>query len=205
MATKWLFAEMATLFSAPSLSVYFGVLPPWMIIPGLWVLTLYAYLVLRRHQMSVFELRRPYCRHLLGRTVLFGALGLALLVSVGYTELFALLLERPLVWLAVIVLYPLLSALPQEILFRRFFFYRYRELMGSGTLFWLSAALFAFAHLPFGNEVALLGSFIGGVLFAHSYRQSGTILSSWIEHSLYGIMIFTFGLGHYFYHGRIGT
>ncbi|MBN2894406.1 MAG: CPBP family intramembrane metalloprotease [Campylobacterales bacterium] len=205
MALGWLYAEMVLLFVAPSLSVYFGVMPPWMIIPGLWVLTLYAYWILRRHQMPVFEPLRHYCRHLLGRTALLGVLGLAMLVFIGYSKLFVLVLERPLVWVAILALYPLLSALPQEILFRRFFFYRYSALMGSGALFWLSAALFALAHLPFGNEVALAGSFAGGILFAHSYRQSGTILSSWIEHSLYGIMIFTFGLGHYFYHGRIGA
>ncbi len=33
-----------------------------------------------------------------------------------------------------------------------------------------------------------MGSFVGGVLFAYSYRQSGTILSSWIKHSFYEIL-----------------
>jgi CAAX protease family protein len=38
--------------------------------------------------------------------------------------------SRPLVWLAVMVLYPLLLAWPQELVFRGFFFQRYRKFFG---------------------------------------------------------------------------
>lgn len=111
--------------------------------------------------------------------------------------------QSPRLWLALLALYPLLSAWPQEVVFRLFFFHRYEPLFGGGT--WLVAAnavAFAFLHLVYPNVVAALCSLPGGLLLALTYRRTRTMGPVWLEHSLYGLLIFTLGLGGYFFDGR---
>lgn len=107
------------------------------------------------------------------------------------------------VWLLVMVLYPLLSVTTQEIMFRLFFFGRYRALFGSDAqaAIVLNAALFTFAHIAFLNLTTLVISFLGGLLFAWRYENTRSFWAVALEHSLYGNLIFTLGLGRYFYTG----
>jgi len=103
------------------------------------------------------------------------------------------------IWLMILLFYPLISVLPQEFVYRRFYFWRYSTLFPNSVLLLLSnIAMFSFAHIMYGNMVAVFLSMLGGILFARSYLQSGRLLPVWIEHSLYGIAIFTSGLGHFF-------
>jgi uncharacterized protein len=44
-------------------------------------------------------------------------------------------------------------------------------------------------------------TFFGGILFAWRYVETGSLLTSSVEHALYGCWLFTVGLGVYFYHG----
>jgi len=69
---------------------------------------------------------------------------------------------RPGAWLLVMILYPLLTAYPQEILFRAFFFRRYGRLFASRA--WLTAAnglSFGLAHAFYGNWVAVALATVG--------------------------------------------
>lgn len=99
-----------------------------------------------------------------------------------------------------ILMYPLLSVLPQEIIFREFFFYRYAPLFKSSS--WLMAAnivLFVFAHIYFGSWIVTIFTFVGGTIFTLTYRQTGSLLVVSIEHTLYGLLVLSSGLGAYFY------
>jgi membrane protease YdiL (CAAX protease family) len=117
---------------------------------------------------------------------------------------FALPQQRPVLWLAILVLYPLLSALPQELIFRVFLFHRYRTLFPDGrTLPLVSAGVFALAHLVLGNWVALLLSLAGGLLFAYTYARTGSLGLVTLEHGLWGNWLFTVGMGSYFYGGHV--
>lgn len=106
-------------------------------------------------------------------------------------------------WLLVMIFYPLLSVLPQELAFRSFFFHRYGALFGDRL--WLLAAvngaLFGFAHIIYGGAVSIILSGALGVLLAWRYAQTGSLRAIWLEHALYGQMIFTVGLGRYFFTG----
>ncbi len=107
-------------------------------------------------------------------------------------------------WLFVMLFYPLLSVYPQELIFRTFFFHRYRPLFGDSL--WLvaaSALAFGMAHLFFANWIAVLLSTAGGVLFALNYRRTRSTLSVTIEHGIWGDFLFTVGLGWYFYGGSV--
>ena len=100
------------------------------------------------------------------------------------------------------LLYPVLSVYPQTFIYRVFFCYRYRTLFASPL--WLilaSSVAFAFVHIIFRNPIAVMFTFVGGVLFAWRYLETGSALTSAFEHSLYGCLMFTVGLGQYFYRG----
>lgn len=105
-------------------------------------------------------------------------------------------------WAAIMILYPALSVLPQEMIYRRFIFRRYAKLLPPGRFrVAASAGAFAFAHIIFLNPWAVLLTGIGGVLFAETYARTQRIPYVWLEHALYGCLIFTIGLGRFFYTG----
>jgi len=117
-------------------------------------------------------------------------------------RLFWLPQTRPGFWAIIMVLYPLLSVLPQEILYRAYFFERYRPIFQSKTAMVLaSAALFGFVHVIFHNWVAPTLSLLGGLMFAASYARDKSLKWAVAEHALYGCMIFTIGIGTYFFYG----
>ena len=113
--------------------------------------------------------------------------------------LFALPLEQTIMWLGLLLLYPVLSAWPQEVIFRTYLFHRYKRLFKSKQLrAWLSAGCFALAHLMFANWIAVVGAFIAGLVFAFTYMHSRSTVLVAVEHSLWGCWLFTAGLGVHF-------
>ena len=134
-----------------------------------------------------------------------GAIAIGLIVALWQPDLlFGFPQREPRWWLVVMVLYPLLSVYPQEVIFRTFFFHRYRELFRSSEgLVGSSALVFGLAHLFFGNWVAPTLTAIGGYLFARTYEQSESTLQAVVEHGLWGDFLFTIGLGWYFWGGSI--
>lgn len=116
--------------------------------------------------------------------------------------LFALPSENPLIWALVMVLYPLLSVYPQELIFRGFVFQRYAPVFGEGTrMVAASAVAFGFVHIAFGSWVSVAMTIVGGWIFATRYRRTQSLFTVSVEHALYGMLVFTVGLGEYFYHG----
>ena len=114
-------------------------------------------------------------------------------------RLFSFPLQRPRFWLLVMLLYPILSALPQELAFRSFFFRRYGKFFGSGaSMIMVNALLFGFIHGMFHNWVSPFLSVIAGALFAYSYTQHRSLKWATVEHAAYGCMVFTVGIGFYF-------
>lgn len=118
----------------------------------------------------------------------------------------ALILPRrmPTLWLTILALYPLLSALPQELVFRTLFFRRYGGLFPSrGAALAANALVFGLAHLMFWNWVAVPLSFAGGLIFAHGYLTRGGFPMAVALHAVCGGIVFTSGLGTFFYHGAV--
>jgi uncharacterized protein len=114
-------------------------------------------------------------------------------------SLFLFPLKRPIFWLVVMVLYPILSVLPQELVFRCFFFRRYECLFSNKwLLIGASAFVFGFAHIVFHNYVSPSLSALGGVFFASSYSQHRALKWATLEHAAYGCLVFTAGIGFYF-------
>lgn len=117
--------------------------------------------------------------------------------------LFNLVRARPVLWLMIVLLYPVLSAYPQGIIYRGFFFRRYRHLFRTpSAMLVASAASFAAAHVVFGNVLAVALTLIGGLVFAQTYLRTKSLAVAWLEHALYGCFLFTIGLGSFFYTSR---
>jgi len=120
-------------------------------------------------------------------------------------RLFDLPRQSPLLWGAIVVGYPLCSVYPQELLYRAFLLHRYAPVFGTGRgAAAASAAAFGFAHIIFGNLFAIATTLIGGWLFARRYQRTRSLLAASVEHALYGVAMFTVGLGHLFYRGFTG-
>lgn len=111
--------------------------------------------------------------------------------------------QRPGLWAMIMVLYPLLSVIPQELIYRTFFFHRYGPLFGDARRLAIvtNGLLFGFAHIIFGSYVSIALTAALGVLIAWRYEATRSFWSAWLEHALYGCLIFTVGLGRYFFTG----
>ncbi len=173
--------------------------------PVLWVVSLYAYLLLRSSGVKVLaiDFEREALYAVLKRFIIIAA-AMTLFVLLYKPEIFLVLVKtEPWRWLAVMLFYPVFSAFIQEVLFRNFFFYRYERLFEGRMLLLVTvnALLFAYVHIVFENWIAVIFTFFGGLLFAQTYLKTRSTLLTAIEHSLYGNTLYTIGLGYYFYHG----
>jgi membrane protease YdiL (CAAX protease family) len=110
--------------------------------------------------------------------------------------------QYPLFFVLFIILYPVLSVLPQELLYRVFFFERYKAVFNSQRSMIIASTLaFGFLHIIFHNYLAVLLTLVGGFFFAHSYSVTRSLYIACLEHSLYGLLIFALGLGGFFIRG----
>lgn len=111
--------------------------------------------------------------------------------------------SRPEVWTKVMIAYPLLSVLAQELVFRTFFFHRYGPLFGRWRLvaILVNGLVFGWAHIVFRNPVAVVATTVMGVVFAYRYTETRSLWAVFLEHTLWGWLVFTVGLGGYFFTG----
>ena len=130
---------------------------------------------------------------------------LALYPLITTSPMFEFPRERPIVWLVVLCLYPILSVVPQGIIFRRWFTLRYTSLLGSGgTMIVIGALCFGCSHMLFGNVVAPVITAIGGALFMRTCLKSGSGWLADLEHAVLGNVAFTIGYGQWLYSGATG-
>lgn len=113
------------------------------------------------------------------------------------TNLFTVVLNKPILWIAILIFYTLFSVYPQELIYRTFFFKRYQSLFKNEHIFiLLNALIFSLAHLLFKNTLVIFLTFLGGLLFAITYNKTKSTLLVSIEHAIYGSWLFTVGMGN---------
>lgn len=146
------------------------------------------------------EAAGPGLKRLAGRGLAVALAVCLLVLWLQPAELFSFPRERPVVWMVVMLLYPLLSALPQELIYREYFFQRYGPLFSSDRARVVaSAAAFSFLHIIYDNGWAPALTLAGGLLFADTYLRTRSLYTVSVEHALYGCLVFTIGMGNYFY------
>src|SRR5579883_1523779 len=138
-------------------------IPP---LPLLWAAALYCYWQLHRDptyaQVQLWN-ARPLAGQLISILLCFvicaGLVGLAVRM-VAPDLLFSFVRSNPRFWVLVMILYPVLSAYPQGIIYRSFLMHRYAPLFPQAALLILvSAAAFAFMHIIFRNPLAVALTF----------------------------------------------
>ncbi|MEN3322179.1 CPBP family intramembrane glutamic endopeptidase [Mariniflexile soesokkakense] len=110
--------------------------------------------------------------------------------------LFEVVINKPVMWMALLIVYSFFSVYPQELLYRTFFFKRYKHFFKSESLcFFVNAILFSLAHLFFKNSLVLVITFLGGLIFAFTFNKTKSTLLVSMEHAIYGSWLFTVGMG----------
>lgn len=138
----------------------------------------------------------------------FAAMMLALCLLVisvfAPDQMFSLLKRDARLMVMIFLLYPLVSALPQEIVYRPLFFRRYGAILpaGQGGLI-LNAGLFSMAHLMYWSWIVAAMTFAGGLVFAWAYEKQQNFPLAVVLHGIAGNLIFLTGLGLYFYSGNV--
>lgn len=202
-------AEFGLLFLLAPL-VMALLLPPGLLFPAIFAITAAGIVLLHRTPgFRWADLVAGIGRIGWGRVALLTlattvvALAVVLLASPG--SLFGLVRANPALMATITVLYPLLSALPQEIVFRPLFFRRYGAFLPARleAQVALNAAVFAYAHLMYWSLLVTLMTFAGGLAFAWSYRVRQNFPEAVLLHALAGIVVFAAGLGVFFYSGNI--
>ncbi|SFZ94277.1 CAAX protease self-immunity [Flaviramulus basaltis] len=110
--------------------------------------------------------------------------------------LFNVLLNKPKLWFFILFIYSLFSVYPQELIYRTFFFKRYKNVFkNTNFLIFINAIVFCLAHIFFKNLLVIILTFLGGILFAITYNKTQSTLLVSIEHAIYGCWLFTVGMG----------
>jgi len=132
-------------------------------------------------------------------SVIFFFLGFFYVLLVDENLLFIFPKTNFKLWLIVIFIYPFLSVIPQELVYRVFFFQRYFPNINRFYFpVFLNLVVFAYGHLVFSNMHAIIITAIVSPIFTYAYLKK-SFLTCVILHTLGGQIIFTLGLGKFFF------
>lgn len=195
--------EFFILFVLLPILFFYEFLPLFFIVPTLWIVSLYIYFIFKKSNENAFLFERIDKFELLFVLIRFLLIGSLLIAFTYYyfeDKFFVFLFDKPLLFLALLIFYPILSVIPQELIYRRFFLFRYERRLSKISMILINGLIFGFAHILFVNYIAIGFSAIGGALFISTYQRTKSFSLVCLEHSLYGNLIFIVGLGDYFYH-----
>jgi membrane protease YdiL (CAAX protease family) len=200
-----LWAEFLLLFIGIPLFMFFDTgfrLPSVVLIPSL----VFIFLILRYRtefrwrELVAFRISRAQLVHD-GITILIcGILLLAVVLIWIPDKLLNLPRGNPMIWLAMSLFYPVFSAYPQEIIFRTYIFRRYRRIFPANWMvITASGIMFSFAHILYYHPISMILTLVGGLYLANVYRRTGSVLYAAIIHGILGMLVYTVGLGEFFW------
>ncbi len=138
----------------------------------------------------------PFWQQIRRKFVIIAAITIAIVCYSNPADLFLVVKTNPLKWLLFLGIYSFVSVVPQEIIYRTFYFSRYSSVFNNKKLLlFVNAIVFSLAHLFFKNTLVMLITFIGGIIFAQTYLNTKSTLLVSIEHAIYGCWLYTVGLG----------
>ena len=175
--------------------------PFW--IKGIIAVTGFAYIiyVLLKIQKNKVKISKDinwmkFFRETLIKLVAIAFITVAFVFFSDKGSLFKVVLNKPILWLILLFVYSAFSVYPQELIFRTFYFQRYENLFQNKKVFiFINAIVFSLAHLFFRNTLVIVLTFLGGLLFAFTYKKTKSTLLVTIEHAIYGCWLFTVGMG----------
>jgi membrane protease YdiL (CAAX protease family) len=198
-------AEFALLFFGIPLWIYLDedfIHPSMIILPCL----VFIFVILRRTSDFQWKelVRWNISRQVLVRNLMIillcGALMLGYVWLFDREHLFDLPRANPWIYLAMCFFYPVFSAYGQEVIYRTFLFRRYGELFRKSWFTILASGVtFSFLHIVYYDPVSIIFTLVGGIYLARIYRQTRSVLFAAVLHGLMGIILFSVGLGRYFW------
>ena len=189
------------------LLIIFIILPIFSIVTGqepinnfisMYIISIFYWYFLYRNKVKIFNNNKYSERHVIITFVAIFIFSFSYCYDADNFMVFPK--ENPLTFLLVIFLYPFLSVIPQEIIFRKYFFFKFNALMPRNYLIFINGLVFSLAHVFFNNYIAIIFTFFGGIYLSWSYLRSESLTLVIYEHTLFGTFIFASGLGRYFYH-----
>lgn len=162
---------------------------------------IYVIVVLLKVEKNKFEIAPNLRWNYFFRRILLQLSMIVIITSlymwfVDRQNLFTVVLNKPTLWIMILFIYSFFSVYPQELIYRTFFFQRYQTLFKNEWLFiFVNATLFSLAHLFFRNTLVMIMTFLGGILFALTFKKTKSTLMVSIEHAIYGCWLFTVGMG----------
>lgn len=153
--------------------------------------------------------RPPIRRMGLGPPTTFGA-ALVLGVSIAASILLLLMVHWAGGEIPTNAIWPTLSqssgyllwSLIQEFLLQSFFFTRFEELFGGSVAVWVTATLFAMAHLP--SPILMTFTFIAALFFCEMFRRFRSIYPIAIVHAILGLTVASTMPDSLLHHMRVG-
>jgi membrane protease YdiL (CAAX protease family) len=151
---------------------------------------------------------KDFSRHLARTLCVFLSLG-ALALGLAYLYMpegfLAFPRREPLLFAALLIGYPVFSAYPQEIIFRAYFYERFRPILPrTWQLVAMNVLLFGWVHIFFGLWIMPVLGALGALLFSRTYLRSGSLLQAAIEHGLWGLLLLSSGIGWVLFTGLCG-
>lgn len=108
--------------------------------------------------------------------------------------------KKSALFLRILFFYPVLSVIPQELIYRVAFFKRYRNLLSNPLGFiLLNAMAFSILHTIYMNPYALGLTFCGGALYGYLRMKGASLGELILLHAFHGLTLFSVGLGQFFY------
>ena len=92
-----------------------------------------------------------------------------------------------------LLFYLLFSVIPQEIIFRFLFFYKYKDYFNKFEILLLNSLVFSFCHLIYFDIYILLLSFFGNLLFTFNYMKNKSLLVVIVVHFFLGQTLIILG------------
>jgi membrane protease YdiL (CAAX protease family) len=200
-AIRYKFLELLIIFVFIPISFVFNYAPILKLVIGILGFTYITFVLFKVEKIKV-HIEKNNNWQAFWKSTIIKLLIIAFITSlfVWFTDkesLFVVLLNKPKLWLLMLLFYSLFSVYPQELLYRTFFFKRYKILFKNEYVFiFINALLFSLAHLFFKNTLVLILTFVGGILFAFTFKKTKSTFLVSIEHSIYGCWLFTVGMGN---------
>jgi uncharacterized protein len=208
----FLWTELALLFIFAPLVVGLTIRRvPWLLVLGGITVCVAGWLLLHGNfRASNFwrsedkDVEQHQLKQVLLRFFVCGLVVIALTTAFFPERLFTLPWTMPLEGGLLLATYATLSVYPQELLYRAFFLKRYQELFPNGQGLWLANTIvFAWLHVIYRNPLAIALSLVGGWFFTQTYARTRSMRLVCLEHTLYGILIFSVGLGEFFLQSKL--
>ncbi len=198
-------AEFILLFFGVPLFMYLGtdiIHPSAIILPVLAAIFIYLKRLpgFRFRELIQFKIKRTeLLKH--GIIVIITSGVMLLTVYLFDREnLFNLPKANPRIFLFMCFFYPVFSVYGQEIVYRVFIFYRYREVFKSDLLLIFAAGVaFSFAHIIYFSSVSIILTFLLGLYLTATYIKTKSVLLTSVLHGVLGDIVFMSGLGGYFW------